>query len=147
MITIHDLLNVKGRDVYAVHPGTTVIETLKYLAEKDIGALVVLKNDGIAGIISERDFVRSIAETGKCLLESTVSDYMTEEVFTIELDQSLSDCMKLMTDKHIRHVPVVEKGKLVGVISIGDVVRAIITDHEMTIDQLSNYIEGRGYGH
>jgi len=76
-----------------------------------------------------------------------VADYMTEEVFTIEVDQSLSDCMKLMTDKHIRHVPVVEKGKLVGVISIGDVVRAIITDHEMTIDQLSNYIEGRGYGH
>ncbi len=147
MITIRDLLNVKGRDVFAVHPDTTVIETLKYLAEKDIGALVVLRNDGIAGIISERDFVRSIAETGKCLLDSTVSDYMTEEVFTIEVDQSLSDCMKLMTDKHIRHVPVVEKGKLVGVISIGDVVRAIITDHEMTIDQLSNYIEGRGYGH
>ncbi len=146
MITIRDLINVKGRDVYAVHPGTTVIETLKYLAEKDIGALVVLQNDTIAGIISERDFVRSIAETGQCLMDTTVADYMTRDVFTIEMDQSLSDCMRLMTEKRIRHLPVVENGKLVGVISIGDVVKAIITDHEMTIDQLSNYIEGRGYG-
>lgn len=146
MTTVRNLLQVKGTEVWSVSPNASVLETLKLMAKKDVGALMVLDGEQIAGIISERDFVRSIAKTEKCLVEKTVKDYMTQGVYWINIDASLDDCMQLMTQERIRHLPVLENNKLVGLISIGDVVKATISNKESTISSLENYIEGRGYG-
>jgi len=145
MVTVRDLLKTKGSEVWSVSPETTVINTLKMLADKDVGALMVTKDGKTVGIVSERDFVRSIAKTGQVLLHSTVDHYMVKDLFTITPDQSIENCMQLMTEKHIRHLPVLENEKLIGVISIGDVVRELISNKEFTINQLENYIQGRGY--
>lgn len=145
LTTVRDLLKVKGNAVWTVSPEASVIEALNYMAEKQIGALLVLEGDHIAGIVSERDFVRKISETNACTLEAPVSEYMTPKVFTITPSQTIEDCMEVMTEKHIRHLPVVEAEKLVGMISIGDVVKGIITGQEYTIDQLEKYIGGGGY--
>lgn len=147
MLTVKDLLKTKGNQVWSVSPESTVIETLQMLADKDVGALLVLEGDQIAGIISERDFVRSIAKTGRCTLNTTVLEYMTKEVITIRPDQSLVECLQLMTKEKIRHLPVMDGEKLVGLISIGDVVKELISDNEIMIKNLQNYIEGGGYGH
>jgi CBS domain-containing protein len=145
LISVRDLLRLKGDAVWSVPPGTSVIDALSKLADKDIGALLVVEGGHIAGIISERDVVRKIADTGDFLLESPVSDYMTPDVFTISPTQTIEDCMALMTEQRIRHLPVVEDDQLVGMISIGDVVKAIITSQEFTIDQLTKFIDGGGY--
>lgn len=145
MVNVRNLLKVKGSDVWSITPETTVLVALKTMAEKDIGALLVLDSGKIAGIISERDFVRSIANTGQCLLDSQVKNYMTKNVFTISSDQTIEECMKLMTEKRIRHLPVVDNEKVMGVISIGDVVREMISTRESMINQLENFIEGRGF--
>jgi CBS domain-containing protein len=146
MATIRDLLSVKGSTVWSIAPDTPVLEALQVLANKDIGALLILEKEALVGIISERDFVRSIAETGQCLIHSTVQEYMTKEVFTVGLDQTIEECMQIMTQKHIRHLPVIENSQVVGVVSIGDIVKGLIQTKESTIDTLENYIEGRGYG-
>ncbi|HVN52873.1 MAG TPA: CBS domain-containing protein [Anaerolineaceae bacterium] len=112
MTSIRDLLKYKGSTVWSVEPGTSVLEALKVLADKEIGALPVLQEGQLVGIISERDFVRSIAQTGRCIVDATVAEYMTREIVTIGLDQTTEQCMQMMTDHHIRHLPVIEKGKL-----------------------------------
>lgn len=145
LISVRDLLKLKGDAVWYVEPNTSVIVALEKLAEKDIGALLVLTDGQIAGILSERDVVRRIAGTGSFVLDSPVRDFMTEAVFTISPAQTIEDCMQLMTDKRIRHLPVVEDQNVVGMISIGDVVKAIITSQEFTIDQLRKFIDGGGY--
>jgi CBS domain-containing protein len=145
MSTVRDLLKVKGNEVWSVSPETSVLDTLRMMAEKEVGALVVLDAGQIVGIISERDFARSIAKTEQCILDTTVMDYMTKKVVTIGPDQTVDDCMQMMTKGRIRHLPVVEGKKLIGLISIGDVVKEIISSKESTIDTLENYIEGRGY--
>jgi CBS domain-containing protein len=143
---VRDLLQVKGNEIWHISPDTAVLEALRFMAAKDVGALLVLQNDQLVGIISERDFVRSIAETGQCLIHSTVQEYMTKEVFTVGLDYTIEECMQLMTQKHIRHLPVLENSQVIGVVSIGDIVKGLIQTKESTIDTLENYIEGRGYG-
>jgi CBS domain-containing protein len=145
MSTVRDLLKVKGNEVWSVSPETSVLDTLRMMAQKEVGALVVLDAGQIVGIISERDFARSIAKTEQCILDTTVMDYMTKKVVTIGPDQTVDDCMQMMTKGRIRHLPVVEGKKLIGLISIGDVVKEIISSKESTIDTLENYIEGRGY--
>jgi CBS domain-containing protein len=145
LISVRDLLRLKGDAVWSVTPGTSVVEALHELADKDIGALLVVEGGHIAGIISERDVVRKIAESGAFELVGMVSEYMTPDVFTISPTQTIEDCMALMTEQRIRHLPVVEDEKLVGMISIGDVVKAIITSQEFTIDQLTKFIDGGGY--
>jgi len=145
MITVRTLLRFKGYDVWSVTPQTSTLEMLLFLKKKDIGALLVLEDEKIVGIISERDFVRSIAAMGECDLTKLVQDFMTKDVFTITPDLTIEECMHLMTNKHIRHLPVLENEKLVGMISIGDVINAIISDQEIMITNLQNYIEGRGY--
>jgi CBS domain-containing protein len=145
LISVRDLLKLKGDAVWSVKPDTTVIEALNFLAEKDIGALVVLDGESIAGIISERDVVRAIAAQQGFSSEQPVSGFMTEDVFTIGPAQTIEDCMTLMTEHRIRHLPVVEDEQLAGVISIGDVVKAVITSQEFTIDQLRKFIDGGGY--
>jgi CBS domain-containing protein len=144
--TIRDLLKIKGNQVWTVTPNSTVLETLLLMTEKNIGALVVLENEQIVGIISERDFIHSIAEKERCILNTTVMEYMTKSVLTISPKQPIEECMQLMTDKRVRHLPVVENGKLVGMISIGDIVRDIISDEKFKVEALENYIQGRGYG-
>jgi CBS domain-containing protein len=144
---IRDLLKSKGHDIWSISQNATVLETLKLLAEKDIGALIVMNGEQLVGIISERDFVRSIAKSEKCLIHTEVKDYMTKEVITISPDKTIQDCMVLMTREHIRHLPVVENDHIVGMISIGDVVKVTIADAESRISNLEDFIEGRGYGH
>jgi CBS domain-containing protein len=145
MVTVRDLIKTKGTEVWSVSPETTMIDALNLLAKRDVGALMVTKDDRMVGIVSERDFVRSISKTGQCLLHSTVERYMTTEISSVAPDATIEQCMQLMTDKHIRHLPVLENEKLVAVISIGDVVRDLISNKELTINQLEDYIQGRTF--
>ena len=145
MATVWHLLNQKGRDVWSINPDQTVLEALELMSDKGIGAVVVLENDKIVGIFSERDFARFSAKKGSLSLYVSVNELMTQAVFTVHPEQSIDECMALMTQKHIRHLPVVDKGQLVGLISIGDVVREVISQKEITIHSLENYIMGREY--
>ncbi len=145
MYLVQDILKEKGREVWSVGPDTSVIDALRVLAEKNVGALLVMEQDAIAGIISERDVVRRIARDGSFRLDMHVRDVMVSDVITVAQGQSLEDCMKVMTLKHIRHLPVVEEGRVVGLISIGDVVRWVIDDQLHKINDLEGYITG-SYG-
>lgn len=146
MLTVRDLLKVKGEGVWSISPETTTLEALQYMTEKNVGALVVLDGDALAGIISERDFVHRIAENRDARLEARIGDYMTEKVITVRPEQTIEECMKLMTDKRIRHLPVAVDDKLVGLISIGDVVKGIISEQSSMINNLQDYILGTEYG-
>lgn len=146
MISVRDLLKSKGTEVWHVSPDTALLEALRVMEYRDVGALVILEKDELKGIISERDFARTVAETGTCILKTTVDSYMTKDVITIDIDQTIDLGMRLMTDNHIRHLPVTEKGKVVGMITLGDVVTEILNNKDALIDSLENYIEGTGYG-
>jgi CBS domain-containing protein len=146
MITVNDLLGIKGRKVYAVTPTTPTLQALQLLAEKNIGAVLVMDGKRMAGILSERDIVRHIATQGKCNLNNPVENYMTELLYVVSTNQTIAECMEMMTQKHIRHLPVVQEEEVIGLISIGDVVKQLISDQESTIDHLEKYITGTGYG-
>jgi CBS domain-containing protein len=143
MIKIGQLLNTKGHDVWYVSPQAAVFDALKLMAEKDIGALLVLENENLVGIISERDYARKVILKGKNSMDTLVKDIMTSEVITIQADQTIDSCMELMTNHHIRHLPVYKGNQLIGIISIGDVVKAIISQQEYLIEQMEQYITGR----
>ncbi len=145
MATVRDILKIKGNQVWSVTPETSVLEALELMAEKNVGALVILQDEELVGIISERDFARAIASIGRCLIEAPVSEYMTKEVFTVGLDLTTDECLSLMSQKKFRHLPVVVGDRLAGLISIGDVVKEVIAAKELTIDKLENYIEGTDY--
>jgi CBS domain-containing protein len=145
MATVRDMIKTKGGQVWSIGPDTSVLEALEMMAEKNVGALVVLQDEQLVGIISERDFARAIARIGRCLIEAPVKDFMTKEVFTAGFDLTTDECMSLMSDKKIRHLPVQVENKLVGVISIGDVVKEVIAIKESTIHTLENYIGGTDY--
>jgi CBS domain-containing protein len=147
MFTVSDILKAKGNDVWAVSPETTTLSALRFMAEKKVGALVVLDEGLIVGIISERDFVNRIAAARNCDLEQPVAEYMTERVITVTPKHTITQCMEIMTDRHIRHLPVLSEGQMVGLISIGDVVKTIISEQSSLIQNLEEYIVGRGYGH
>jgi CBS domain-containing protein len=147
MLSVNDLLKMKGNDVWAISPETTTIEALRFMAEKKIGALLVLDDGVIVGIISERDFVNRIAVDRACVLDRPVSEYMTEKVIMVTPKHTIQQCMEVMTDRRIRHLPVISDGQLVGLISIGDVVRSIISEQSSLIQNLEDYIVGGGYGH
>ncbi len=140
---VDDVLNDKGRDVYVVMPATTVFEALEVMADKNVGALVVLEDDLLIGIFSERDYARGLALQGKRSRETPVREIMTEVVVTVTLSHSVKDCMEFMTHQRVRHLPVVEDERLIGLVSIGDVVKSIMSDQEFMIHQLENYITGR----
>ena len=144
MNTVAQLLEAKpSGNTYTVNPTTTVYDALKLMSEKNIGALVVTDGERVAGIFSERDYARKIILMGKSSRETEVREIMTANVFSIKSRQSIGECMSVMTDKHIRHLPVIDDGKLTGVISIGDVVKAIISEQEDTIHHLEGYITGK----
>jgi CBS domain-containing protein len=144
MKTVRELLRNKGYHVYSIGPDATVYEALTLMAEKDVGALLVLDSAGqLVGILSERDYARKIVLKGKTSRETPVREIMTEKVLWVRPDQTIEECMALMTNKHIRHLPVMEEGRLLGVVSIGDVVKDIISEQEFVIAQLENYITGK----
>ena len=142
MTTIRQLLNKKGTDVWSTSPDVSVYDALLLLAEKNIGALLVLQDGEIVGIISERDYARKVVLHGKTSMETSVREIMVEDVITVGPQMAIEDAMALMTEKRIRHLPVIEGTKIVGVISIGDLVKSIIADQEFTINQLEIYIRG-----
>lgn len=142
MITVRHILEGKGGQAWSVAPDTTVYDALKLMAEKNLGAVIVLQQDKLVGIFSERDYARKVILKGKSSKETTVEEIMTSDVVTVEARHSIEECMSMMTSKRIRHLPVVEAEKIVGVISIGDIVKAIISEQEYTIKQLESYITG-----
>lgn len=145
MHTVKDILGEKGKNVWVVTSQTSLLAALRIMKEKRVGALLVVDQERISGIISERDFAARIAETGSCPLEQEVALWMTRDVIAVSPDMSINECMQLMSREHIRHLPVVEQGKLVGLISIGDVVRAVISGQQSTILGLENYILSQNY--
>jgi len=144
MALVKHLLDRKGVKVWSVSSNTTVHEALQILKKFDIGALPVIDDTKLVGILSERDIVRKLDELGSFNTSLPVKDLMITSVYFVEPSNSVEECMKLMTNKHIRHLPVVETGRVVGVISIGDLVKEIIADRETMIKSLENYITGQG---
>ena len=140
--TVRQLINKKGQSVWFTRSNTIVFEALELMAEKEIGALLVFDEDQLVGIFSERDYARKIILKGKSSHDTHVSEIMTKQVVCVRPEQSMTDCMALMTDKHIRHLPVLDDDKIIGVISIGDVVKEIISEQEFLIEQMENYITG-----
>lgn len=140
MKTVKQLLQTKGSAVHAISPQASVLDAIKLMAEKGIGALVVLDEGRLAGMVSERDYARKVILLGRSSQTTAVRDVMTDKVVTVRSEQTVEDCMALMTTKRIRHLPVVDGGKLVGVVSIGDLVKEVIADCEETIKQLETYI-------
>ena len=143
MKTVRDLLNSKGHAIWAVSPHDTVFDALRVMAEHNIGAVLVLEGEELVGILSERDYARKVVLYGKTARTTPVHEIMTPRVITVRPEHSIEECMALMTEHRIRHLPVMDKGKLIGVISIGDVVKAIISEQEFVIGQLETYIMGR----
>jgi CBS domain-containing protein len=143
MTTIRQILAGKP-DVYSIDPDATVLDALKRLEEKNVGALLVMKGDRLVGIFSERDYARRMILHGRSSKETAVREVMTSQVFTISPDANAGECMVHMTDRHIRHLPVLDNGRVVGVISIGDVVRVVMDDLRFTIRQLESYIRTAG---
>jgi CBS domain-containing protein len=141
MVTVRQLLARKGFSVHAIAPEATVFEALQRMAQHDVGALVVLDAGELAGVVSERDYARKVILRGKQSSETRVREIMDEKPACVRSTQSLEDCMQLMTERRTRHLPVVENGQIAGVISIGDVVKAIIADRETTIEELQTYIQ------
>jgi CBS domain-containing protein len=143
MKTVADILRSKANaQIYTIWPSATVLEALTLMADKGIGALIVMENDKVAGILSERDYARKIALMERSSYTTEVSEIMTSNVMTVSPGQTIEFCMELMTEKRLRHLPVLEGDKLIGLISIGDLVKDIISDQQSMIRQLEQYIRG-----
>jgi CBS domain-containing protein len=140
MKTVAQLLRTKGNQVLSVTPATPVFEALQVMADRNVGALLVVERETLVGIFTERDYARKVILMGKSSKEISVQEIMSTHVLYVRPQQTIEDCMALMTDKRVRHLPVMEDQKLVGMISIGDVVKAIIAEQEFIIEQLQNYI-------
>jgi len=144
MQTVRELLGKKGGQVWSVSPGSTVYDALQLMAAKNIGAVLVRDGDQLLGIVSERDYARQVILKGKSSRDTPVREIMTTRVVCVVPERTVEDCMALMTDKHIRHLPVLANGTLVGVLSIGDVVKAVISEKQFMIEQLESYITSGG---
>lgn len=142
MVRVEELLAAKGHEVFSVPSDATVFAALVALAEHDVGAILVMERGEVVGIFSERDYARQVALQGRTSRETSVRDVMTTDVITVGPLDSVDHCMSLMTAKRIRHLPVVQRGAVLGVISIGDVVKSILRQQESTIRQLEGYISG-----
>lgn len=144
MYTVKNILDEKGTTCHTVTPDTTVFDALKIMAGKNIGAVLVLDtNNKVIGLFSERDYARKIALQGKSSKDTTVGEMMSERLFFVKPTNTTTECMHLMTDHRVRHLPVLDEGNLVGIVSIGDIVNKIIQDQNQTIQQLEDYIIGK----
>ena len=142
MKTVAEILKSKGREVWTITPETIVFDALKTMADKNVGALVVLDRTTVIGILSERDYARKVILHGKSSKELKTREIMSANVYFVGPDQNIEHCMALFTNKRVRHLPVLRKDELIGIISIGDVVKAVIAEQESTIKHLENYITG-----
>ena len=140
MILVRSLIDRKGRTLYCVEPEDPVLEAIRQMAEHHVGALLVMRGTELQGIISERDYARKVILHGRSSAETPVWQIMSSPVITVTPEQSVQDCMQLMTTRRVRHLPVVEGGRVVGMVSIGDLVKAVIEDQQQTIEQLESYI-------
>jgi CBS domain-containing protein len=143
MVTVGELLNNKGRDVWTIDPQKTVYEALEFMSEKNVGVLVVVKDQKVVGVISERDYAREIVLKGKSSSDTPVREIMTTKVCYVSESNKIDECMALMTEMSVRHLPVLENKELVGIVSIGDVVKSVISEQEFVIGQLVSYITGK----
>ncbi len=143
MKTVSMVLGVKGHDVWRVPPDASVLEALKVMAEHGIGALIVMDGDRLVGLFSERDYARKVILKGKSSATTLVREIMSSEVIVVQPSQSIKECMKLMTHHRVRHLPVLEDDRLMGILSIGDVVKAIISEQRTMIHDLEDYIVQR----
>ena len=142
MKTVEDILNAKGHEAWAVKPDDTVFDAVKQMSDRGIGSLLVMDGDRLVGIVTERDYARKIILKDKSSKTSAVRDVMTTQVLCVTPERTVDECLALMTDKRARHLPVIENKKVVGVVSIGDLVKAVISEQQILIDQLQHYISG-----
>jgi CBS domain-containing protein len=142
MITIKHVLDQKGRQVHSVHPNATVFAALKVMADKNVGSMAVVEDGRLVGIVTERHYAREIALKGRTSPTTRVRDVMSKRVDVARLDQTVEACMAVMTARAVRHLPVIENGELVGIVSIGDMVKSVIGDQQFIIQQLEHYIHG-----
>ncbi len=140
MNTVRHLLDLKGRALFSIEPEDPVLEAIRMMADRHVGALLVMRGTELAGILSERDYARKVVLLGRSSAETPVWQIMTSPVITVSPDSSIQECMRLMTDHRIRHLPVMDGGRVVGMISIGDLVKAVIEEQQKTIEQLETYI-------
>jgi CBS domain-containing protein len=144
MKSVRELLDKKGTQVFSVQPEVTVFTTLQLMADKEIGAVLVFEGERLVGLFSERDYARQVILKGKASKDTLVRDVMTARVTYIRPEQTVEDCMALMTDKRVRHLPVLDQGRVIGLVSIGDIVKAVISEKQFIIEQLENYISSGG---
>ena len=137
---VKNILEAKGHAIYSVDPSMMVLTAIQLMCEKNIGGLLITEQDELVGIFTERDYARKLILKGKSSKDTPIGDLMTKKPFTVSPESSIEDCMKLMVDKHIRHLPVMENDKLIGMISIGDVVKHIIEEQKNIIEHLESYI-------
>lgn len=142
MKKVKDILKVKGRDVWSIEPGASVYDAMKLMADKEVGALMVMEGPKLVGVISERDYARKVILQGRSSRTTQVREIMTHRIVYAQPEQNIDECMALMTEKRFRHLPVIDEGQLVGVISIGDLVKSIIAEQKFIIEQLERYISG-----
>jgi len=148
MTTVKQILDKKGYEYYTINPKETVFKALELMAEKEIGSLMVINDDGgLIGMFSERDYARKVALQGHTSKESHVKDIMSTDLYTVKPNMTTNDCMAVMTDRHVRHLPVLDHNKIVGIVSIGDIVNQIIYEQDIHIKDLEKYITSSGYGH
>ncbi|SFK38510.1 CBS domain-containing protein [Lysobacter sp. cf310] len=140
MRTVRQLLEAKASEVFAIGPDAPVIDAIRLMAEKRIGAVLVMEGPRLTGILSERDYARKVVLQGRSSADTPVRDIMTAEVVSVGLDDSAERCMQIVTDRRIRHLPVLQSGQVLGVVSIGDLVKAVIEDQQLELDQLQRYI-------
>jgi CBS domain-containing protein len=142
MTAVRHILDQKGYQVWSVRPGDTVYDAIKLMADKDVGALVVVDGGRIVGIVAERDYARNVFLKGRASPETLVGEIMVRDVVCVTPDKSIEECMAIMTAKRVRHLPVIDNDELLGIVSIGDLVKSIINDREFVIEQLEHYIRG-----
>jgi CBS domain-containing protein len=140
MATARHLLDRKGRAIFSIGPDDPVLEAIRLMAEHHVGALLVMKDDELLGIVSERDYARKVILKGRSSAETPVAQIMSSPVVTVSMSNSVQECMQLMTERRLRHLPVVEGRKVVGMVSIGDLVKAVMEEQQQTIEQLESYI-------
>ena len=142
MVTVRHLLDRKGRALFSIEPEDPVLEAIRMMADRHVGALLVMRGTELAGIVSERDYARKVVLLGRASAQTPVADIMSSPVLTVGPDSTVQHCMVLMTERRIRHLPVVHAGRVLGVVSIGDLVKSVMEDQQRTIDQLESYIHG-----
>src|SRR5215469_12744492 len=140
MTTVRQLLSRKGREIFSVAPGAAVLEAIRAMATHHVGALLVMEADKLHGIVSERDYARKVILMGRSSADTPVRDIMTATVITVQPETPVAKCMQIMTERRVRHLPVIESGRVVGMVSIGDLVKAVIAEQQQHIEQLESYI-------